>query len=166
LRRDGLQWLLAGVAVFAHESEPCRLQYFVRCDETWATISASVEGQVGRTSIDTRVARNDQGEWTLNGQLCSAVHGCIDVDLNFSPSTNLLPIRRLNLSVGASSAVRAAWLRFPSLRLEPLEQTYTRLAETTFRYASAGGEFVADIEVDDSGLVKTYGNLWMTDAII
>lgn len=40
---------------------------------------------------------------------------CVDIDLNFSPSTNLLPIRRFDLSVGASAIVRAAWLRFAGM---------------------------------------------------
>ena len=70
--------------------------------------------------------------------MCPAVAGCVDLDLNFSPSTNLLPIRRLNLSVGQEAAVRAAWLRFPSFILEPLEQLYRRVDATTYRYESAG----------------------------
>lgn len=31
-----------------------------------------------------------------------------DLDLNFSPSTNLIPLRRLGLAVGAEAPVRAA----------------------------------------------------------
>ncbi len=32
----------------------------------------------------------------------------LDVDINFSPSTNLPPIRRLNLGIGQEAKVRAA----------------------------------------------------------
>jgi hypothetical protein len=84
--------------------------------------------------------------------------GCIDVDLEFSPSTNTLPIRRLDLPVGASAAVRAAWVRFPSLTVEPLDQTYTRLGKRTYRYQS--GTFEAELEVDDEGLVIDYPGIW------
>ena len=49
-------------------------------------------------------------EWGADSR---AVDGCRDIDLNFSPSTNVLPIRRLSLDVGDQAAVRAAWLRFP-----------------------------------------------------
>jgi hypothetical protein len=38
----------------------------------------------------------------------------------FSPSTNLLPIRRLNLGVGQAAKVQAAWLRFLGFTLESL----------------------------------------------
>ena len=89
-----------------------------------------------------------------------AVQGCVDLDLNFSPSTNLLPIRRLSLEVGQEAEVRAAWLRFPSFKLEPHSQVYRRLDEFTYRYSSRGGEFVADLTVNECGLVTTYPGLW------
>jgi hypothetical protein len=60
--------------------------------------------------------------------------------------------------------VRAAWLRFPSFALEPLEQTYTRLERNLYRYESAGGRFVAPITVDDTGLVNQYGDLWSRES--
>jgi hypothetical protein len=86
------------------------------------------------------------------------------VDLNFSPSTNLLPIRRLELAVGEEGPAAAAWLRFPSLRLERLDQTYRRLGERAYRYESADGAFRRDIEVDEAGLVTRYPGLWETEA--
>jgi hypothetical protein len=88
------------------------------------------------------------------------VQGCIDVDLGFSPSTNLLPIRRLKLAMGARANVRAAWVRFPELTLEVLEQTYTRMAELTYLYESAGGEFKRELTVNSDGFVVDYPGLW------
>src|SRR5712664_99467 len=38
-----------------------------------------------------------------------------DIDLAVTPATNTLPIRRLNLEVGQSQEVTAAWLKFPDL---------------------------------------------------
>lgn len=119
-------------------------------------------GSVGERQVDVNVVV-DRGEWILNGTAQTVVKGCIDVDLNFSPSTNLLPIRRLALNVGDQRGVRAAWLRFPSFALEPLDQTYSRIAERVYRYESAGGRFVAQIEVDDNGLPLRYGDLWSAE---
>ena len=59
-------------------------------------------------------------------------------------------------SVGKEAKVRAAWLRFPSFTLEPLEQLYRRVAESRYRYESAGGRFVAELEVNAAGLVTLY----------
>ena len=68
--------------------------------------------------------------WTFNGRPCAGVQGCEDIDLSFSPATNLLPIRRARLAVGARVSVRAAWLRFPAVALEMLDQTYERVSES------------------------------------
>ncbi len=38
---------------------------------------------------------------------------CVDIDLNFSSSTNLLPIRRLDLAIGQDAELTAAWLVSP-----------------------------------------------------
>ena len=67
-----------------------------------------------------------------------------------------LPVRRLGLGVGEAGAVRAAWLRFPSLALEPLDQTYTRTGPLAYRYSSAGGAFTADLAVDAAGFPTRY----------
>jgi uncharacterized protein len=143
---------LSGTAVFAHEGEPCVLAYEVVCDEAWRTRRATVRGFVGARAVDVHIAVDGE-RWLLNGQEVDAVRGCIDVDFNFSPSTNLLPIRR-----GAEGDVRAAWLRFPSFELQPLDQSYHRIDENVFRYASATG-FTADIEVNGEGLPLRYPGL-------
>ncbi|HZS05485.1 MAG TPA: putative glycolipid-binding domain-containing protein [Blastocatellia bacterium] len=158
-------WQLPGTAVFAFERQACRLDYEITCDPHWQTRSAAVAGWVGGRSINVDVRREASGQWQFNGCECRDVAGCVDIDLNFSPSTNLLPIRRLNLGVGQSAQVRAAWLRFPSFALEPFEQTYTRLEERVWRYESAGGQFVARIVVDDNGLVTEYGDIWSREDV-
>ncbi|HZF11684.1 MAG TPA: putative glycolipid-binding domain-containing protein [Thermoanaerobaculia bacterium] len=156
-------WQLSGETAFAYERKACRLDYAITCDGQWQTLSAKVAGWVGDRRVDVEVEREPSGLWRLDGQECSAVAGCVDVDLNFSPSTNLLPIRRLDLVVGQMARVRAAWLRFPSFALEPLEQSYTRLEPDRYRYESAGGQFVAHLGVDDAGLVTDYGRLWVRE---
>lgn len=159
LRREGDGWRLEGSAALLHEGKPCGLAYHVLCDAAWRTRSCRVTGWLGERSVDVDIAVDGDQRWTLNGEACPDVDGCIDVDLNFSPSTNLLPIRRLALAIGASAPVRAAWLRFPSFRLELLEQVYRRTGETAYRYESAGGAFTADLEVDAAGFVTRYPGL-------
>ena len=158
-------WYLAGTSVFVHEREPCRLDYRVSCDDAWHTRSATVWGWIGDQPLELTVEVDADRRWRLNGAECPGVTGCVDIDLNWSPSTNLLPIRRLGLAAGARAEVRAAWLRFPSLALEPLEQVYHRLDEGRYRYESAGGSFVAVLEVDGSGLITHYPDFCRVEAI-
>jgi hypothetical protein len=62
--------------------------------------------------------------------------------------------------VGQELEVHAAWLRFPSFKLEPLAQLYRRIDERTYRYESNGGSFVTDLNVNEAGFVTKYPNLW------
>jgi hypothetical protein len=153
-------WRIAGTAAFLYERQACRLDYTIDCDATWRTLAAKVSGWVGERGVEVEALRDPSGDWRLNGRDCPEVAGCIDIDLNFSPVTNTLPIRRLDLKVGEAASVRAAWLRFPSFALEPLEQSYERLDTHTYRYTSAGGRFTARVGVDDHGLVMDYGDIW------
>jgi len=154
------RWYLEGTAVFSHEKQPCRLDYQVTCDHAWHTLSADVDGWLGNTNVGIQIKTDSAQHWWLNGIEQPDIKGCIDIDLNFSPSTNLLPIRRLNLTIGEIAEVKAAWLRFPSFRLEPLSQQYHRLDESTYRYESAGGQFVADLKVNRLGFVIEYPGIW------
>ena len=151
---------LTGTAVFAHARQPYRLDYVVVCNPSWQTVSGRVTGWLGNKSVEVDISVEYQQRWRLNGEECPDVAGCIDLDLNFSPSTNLLPIRRLNLAIGEEAEVEAAWLRFPGFNLERLKQVYRRIDADTYRYASAGGAFVAEIRVNPGGIVTSYPGFW------
>src|SRR5262245_19317876 len=158
LEREGSSWWLRGTAVLAEHGRPCRLDYEVVCDAAWRTRQALVTGWMGGETVDVALESDGEGRWYSRGKALPRLTGCLDVDLGFSPSTNTLPIRRLNLGMGASERIRAAWVRFPELTLEPLAQVYTRAAEAVYRYQS--GRFVARLEVNSAGLVMRYGKYW------
>ena len=151
-------WRLTGAAVFAHEAQPCCLDYKIICNSAWRTVSCRVSGWLGDKSIEIDISVDDAGKWRHNGAECPSLSGCIDIDLNFSPSTNLLPIRRLDLAIGAEAEVSAGWLRFPSFTLERLDQRYRRIAAHTYHYESAGGSFVTELEVNSAGFATRYPN--------
>ncbi|MGH2404935.1 MAG: putative glycolipid-binding domain-containing protein [bacterium] len=157
------RWHLTGTAVFAHDRQPCRLDYEVVCSSEWQTLSGKVVGWVGNKAVEIELSVDSARRWRLNATECPEVAGCIDLDLNFSPSTNLLPIRRLGLAIGQEAKVRAAWLRFPSFILEPLEQLYRRIGDATYQYESAGGRFVTELHVNAAGFVTNYPNVWRVE---
>jgi hypothetical protein len=157
-------WSLSGVVVVTDSARPCRLDYVISCDRGWRTERCVVTGFVGERDIRIDVARNAGGAWTVDGAPVAHLHRCEDIDLAFSPVTNLLPIRRLRLATGASALVRAAWLRFPELTMDVLEQTYTRLTPDRYLYESAGGTFRRELSVDASGFVLEYPGIWIAEA--
>ncbi len=155
-------WRLTGELEVEESGIAARLRYTIDCDSEWRTRSAMIEGEAGGGPIRFALAADGAGHWTREGTPLPEVSGTLDVDLGFTPATNTLPIRRLALPVGGSAPVRSAWLRFPELRLEPLEQTYTREAKQRFRYrAQVDGEpFVARLDTDEFGRVLRYEGLW------
>ena len=153
-------WHLQGTAVFLYNKLACRLDYEIVCDSQWHTRSAQVAGWVGNRLIENNLVVDPNQHWLLNDEDSPQVAGCVDLDLNFSPSTNLLPIRRLGLSVGEEQEVRAAWLRFPGFELEPLTQLYRCLDKNIYRFESAGGKFVRELYVNDEGFVTKYPDFW------
>jgi len=139
---------------------PCALNYCVQCDSAFQTRAAHVHGWLGRNPFVLDVTRDQQSNWRLNGKAAPAVRGCIDVDINISPSTNLLSIRRLSPREGTPLTVRAAWLAFPQKKFTPLEQVYTRTSPTTFDYAAPSLRFTSRLVVDRHGMVLEYPPLW------
>ena len=114
-------WQLTGTAVFADAGVPCRVEYQVTCDSTWHTLAAQLSGWIGARRMLCGISADGRRHWRVDGRAIGEVEGCVDLDLSFSPATNLLPIRRLGLAAGNAASVRAAWLRFPEFRLEPLD---------------------------------------------
>jgi hypothetical protein len=102
--------------------------------------------------------------WELNGTNQPEAAGCIDVDLNFTPATNLIAIRRLALGVGHESDAPAAWLRFPECTLERLEQRYHRVTLDTYDYRAPRVGYAAPLQVSDIGFVTQFPGLWELEA--
>ena len=153
-------WQLGGMAVFLHDGEACRMEYAVVCDTAWQTRHAWVAGWLGARRIRLDVLVTADRRWQLDGRVCAEVDGCLDVDLAFTPATNLLPLRRLALAPGQEAAVRAAWLSFPGFALEPLDQVYRRTGPAAYRYEADGGAFSTQLEVDPDGFVRRYPGRW------
>jgi uncharacterized protein len=152
VRDNGLS--LVGTVLGAEEGRPVRVEYRVLADRAGLTTAAHVRDLRGFETRTIALERDAKERWTVDGAAKRALKGCTDIDLGCSPSTNTLPIRRLRLGIGASHTIQAAWVRFPELVVVKAAQTYTRLDEFTYRYAS--GTFEAELTVDDDGLVTAY----------
>ncbi len=155
-------WRLTGELEVEEGGVAALLHYAIVCDVDWCTRSAVIEGEVGGHPIRFALAADGTGHWTRDGAPLLELDGALDIDLGFTPATNTLPIRRLALGIAESASVRSAWLRFPELRLEPLEQAYTRETELRFRYRAIvdGAPFIARLDTDEFGRIIRYEGLW------
>ena len=156
---------LEGHVIVALNHAPLDVQYQVACDMHWRTQAVTVEVSQGALSRRLQITVDHDQTWWANGDEIERLRGCQDVDLAVTPSTNTLPIRRLDLPIGNTDDVVAAWVRFPELELEPLPQSYTRLAKTLYRYESDSGRFTTQLEVDELGLVVRYARGWQREAV-
>ena len=153
-------FLLNGRILSIQNQQPAEIFYVVMCDRGWRTQEVHVGLTNGSDTTQFQIRRDELNQWFRDGERISDLDGVVDIDLSVSPATNTLPIRRLALDIGESRAVDAAWVRFPELTLERLDQRYTRLDARRYRYESGGGSFSAEIEVDDHGVVARYSDLW------
>ena len=160
LRRAAGGWNVEGVATFVHEAQPACLRYAFSCDARWRAREAEVSGWVGEAAIDLRIGRSSDGAWLLNGVEQDISPDLVDLDLGFTPATNILPIRRFALSVGEKTPSPAAYLAFPELRLDLLEQSYRRLDAGRYAYAAPRFGYEAVLEVCETGFVTSYPGLW------
>jgi uncharacterized protein len=85
----------------------------------------------------------------------------LDVDVQYSPVTNLMPVRRLGLDrPGSSAAFTMAWVSVPSLAVTLDEQHYTLLGlddgDVCAQFENSDGFFTAVIRCDADGVARDY----------
>jgi hypothetical protein len=154
---DGI--VIDGVAIGDREATRYGAYFRIVCDTNWATRRLAVDTTDGHR---IRVASGGDGRWVDGkGTALPEFDGCIDVDLEGTPITNTLPIRRLNLEPG-SAAVELRMLYVPFDTFRPLvdEQRYRCVSHLHYRYEAVDGSFDAGITVDEDGLVVDYPPLF------
>ena len=163
---DGVEAL--GLILRMREGRHFRCRYELQTDPEWrrrsltfAVMPAGSGGPPKRVEIES----DGQGNWRVDGERRADLAGCSDVDIQVSPFTNSLPIRRLGLAEGESAEISAAYLWVPELKVEADAQRYTRLEDDgaaggRYRYDAVGDDFTAELPVDGDGLVMDYPDLF------
>jgi uncharacterized protein len=161
---------------------PYTCRYELYTDEGWATVhvEASVEGagflrvvRLERASGRWRVTASEQGDLEAALRAAGAppaglpgcespdlLAGALDIDLENSPLTNTLPLRRLALferAPGATHDIEMAFVRLPSLEVVHSVQTYRALGGGVVDFRS--GDFQATLTMDSDGYIIHYPDL-------
>ena len=151
-----------GSIVAVWDGRPIRLEYEIDCDPDWVVrrVEARLEAGSGLRHLALRASR--EGAWTDgDDQSIPELTGCSYVDIQATPFTNSLPIRRLQLEPGVKRDLRVAYVGIPSLQVSAADQRYTRLDDASSpRYRYRSGDFEAVLVVDDAGIVIDYEGLW------
>ena len=149
--------VLEGTAVFRHEDGPASVSYRLDIAPDWSTRRGLVRGFAGERVFEHEIVRG-AGGWTLDGAAQPGLAHLMDLDLGFTPATNLQQLRRVPLAVGEEAEIRVAWFDVGAARLVELPQSYRRLDES--RYAYRGFSYAATLEMAPSGFVRLYPQLW------
>jgi uncharacterized protein len=153
-------WCLSGTSLFL-DRQPCHLHYKVYTDVAWRTRSALVSGFLGKKAVELRIRHiDDSCRWQINDIFKDEVAGCIDIDLGFTPSTNMIVIRRLGLKVGQWAEAPAAYLQFPKLQFVKLPQTYIRIGRDRYQYDAPTVGYSGTLRVSTIGSVIEYPGLF------
>ena len=87
----------------------------------------------------------------------------LDIDIENSPLTNTMPILRHGFQCEGSGDFLMAFVSTPGLRVEASPQRYEHVRRTengsVVRYISRDGDFTAELELDDQGLLIHYPRL-------
>ena len=158
IQKEAEEWRFSGVLVAKLREVSFSARYELLADSAFRARSLLIEKTQGGT-IAHRKAEHRKGGWFVDGKMMAELNECNDVDIEASPVTNTIPIRRGNLEIGERVDFTAAWVKFPSLTVDRLKQSYERLSDRKYRYRSASG-FTAELEVDDIGIVVRYGDVW------
>lgn len=153
-------WCVEGGAEYGIGPAAARLQYLVEVRHDWVTRRARVQGTAGPTTIDLEVERRSNGSWYINGEHSAELEGLLDVDLGFTPATNLFPLRRLALKPGESADAAAAWLDDASWTFARLPQRYERRDSRSYWYRSPTTGYEGLLVVNAEGFVQMYPGLW------
>jgi hypothetical protein len=96
----------------------------------------------------------------VDGARHGDLDGALDCDLAFSPLTNLMPVRRSGLrELPGSEDFVMAWVSVPDLKVHASPQRYEHVRPDVVRFLSLDGDFTAELELDDDGLVVRYPRL-------
>lgn len=151
---------IKGTAIFTTDSRPTKMDYMVVCDHLWTSSLAVEHGFIGNEEWNCELYRDSMGYWIQNGSQIQGSQGWIDVDLGFTPATNIIALRRMALETGKTGQATAIWLDPDDWTLKPLYQTYFRKSAHVYTYASPTHRYEADLKVDESGMVQIYPGIW------
>ena len=133
------------------------LQYQLRLDTHWRVREAILQLHDGDRLV---LEADGAGHWQRNGKACPALEGCIDVDIAATPLTNTLPIRRLGLAHGACIDLDVVMVAVPSLQVTCVRQRYLRHDAYHYQYRGLDTGTVAELRVDEYGMVACYPGLF------
>ncbi len=157
LLQADIGWRLEGHAEFTEGGQDHKIDYAVDCTANWNTWRATIEGTANH------VIERKSGHWFLNGVEQEIGAGIGQVDFGFTPATNYLQLKQMNLAVGQSDDCVVAWFDLNEPELVYLHQLYNRTGEHAYEYDSPSYGYSETLIIGENGFVADYPGLWKSE---
>jgi hypothetical protein len=145
-------------------TETYSASYSLSSDETGVVERLTVRTTRAKGEQHVTLSRSEEGIWLVDhGQGAARTNfgGAVDVDLQFSPLFNALPVRRLNLHrVAAKHDLGMVFVSLPGLEVTRVPQTYRTVSLGEPAVISLSSDsYETELTVDADGLVLEYPGL-------
>ena len=125
-------------------------------------MSGQVRGFIGERAVEVVIARRGSA-WTLNGVVVAGLDHLSDLDLSFTPATNLQQFRRVPMVASETVPLPVAWFDADAGTLTELLQTYERRGPNAFWYRAPSVGYEGLLELAPNGFIRNYPNLWIAE---
>lgn len=136
--------------------------YDLQTDETGATKRLGMTVTLAERERVVSFARDDENMWLVTdhqGEHRAAYNGALDVDVEFSPFFNALPIRRLCLQESAASVtLPVVYVNLPEMSITADVVSYTSTGDIKGIKLRSPISDTA-VSVDDEGFIVDYPGL-------
>lgn len=127
------------------------MHYVLRISATWHVSQFLLFRDL--EDPDLWLGTDGHGRWgEMNGDHRIDLDGCVDLDLDCTPFTSILPIRRNSLHVGDSVELAVVAVDVEKLDLQPGRRRYTRLEPRRWQVDFLDTGTTQLFEVDEFGL--------------
>lgn len=159
LAEDSAGFRADGLIVRAGSRPADRIRYRISGDALWRTRELVI-GWIDGVDPVLELRSDGNGHWSDRHRRLAELDGCMDVDIEASPFTNTIAIRRLALGPGESAETCVLFIDLPGFGVSPVEQRYSRLTTgagpVAYRYENLETGFAATLPVDPQGLLLEY----------
>ena len=148
-------WRLEGHAEFSDGGDKHNIDYNVDCAANWNTWRAEIKG------TSNHVITRKSGEWFLDGVSQEDIAASVtQIDFGFTPATNFIQLKQMDLKIGQSETSVVAWLDIGEGELSYLHQLYERTGERSYAYDSPSYGYHETLTIAENDFVADYPHLW------
>jgi uncharacterized protein len=164
LGERGLRATGSMVSCRQEDTEGYSASYTLTTDETGVVQRLTVRTTRAAGEQAVTMTRSEEGIWLVDhgqGAVRTNFVGALDVDLQFSPLFNALPVRRLNLHrLATKQELPMVFVSLPGLEVNRVAQTYRTISLGDPAVISLSSDsYETELTVDADGLVLEYPGL-------